>query len=74
MPRKHKQHHLSYFTSSLGVVLGLVLIWRGMWYVLDEIDKMFLGGSHAFTAIGGILLGLLILYIPDKNLNELRKL
>lgn len=55
------------------MVLGLVLVWRGVWYVLDYIDQV-LGGSHVLTAVGGIVLGLLILYLPDKNLNELRKL
>lgn len=69
----NRRHHLSYFTSSFAVVLGLVLVWRGVWYVLDFIDQL-LGGSHVLTAVGGIVLGLLILYLPDKNLNELRKL
>jgi hypothetical protein len=74
MSRRHPRHRLSYFSSSFGIVLGLVLIWRGIWYVLDVIDLLFFGGSHVFTAIGGIILGLLVLYLPDKNLSELRKL
>ena len=74
MAKARHHHRLSYFTNSLGTVLGLVLIWRGMWYFLDEIDKVFLGGGHFITAAGGIIIGLLILYLPDKNLNELRKL
>ncbi len=73
MPRR-KHHHLSYFVSSLTIVIGLVLIWRGLWYALDEIDKLFFGGGHFITAIGGVIGGLLVLYLPDKNLNELRKL
>ncbi|MBI3255633.1 MAG: hypothetical protein HYZ63_01555 [Candidatus Andersenbacteria bacterium] len=74
MPRRRLHHRLLYFTSSFGVVLGLVLIWRGIWYVLDAIDKLFFSGSHLLTALGGVILGLLILYLPDKNLDELRKL
>lgn len=73
MARK-KSRPLSYFTSSFAVVIGLVLIWRGIWYVLDGIDRALFGGDHIFTAIGGIIAGLLILYLPDKNLEELRKL
>ncbi|MEX1112433.1 MAG: hypothetical protein WEC84_03145 [Candidatus Andersenbacteria bacterium] len=73
MPRKSR-HRLSYFTSSFAIVLGLVLIWRGIWYVMDIIDRMFFDGDHAVTALGGIIVGLLILYLPDKNLSELRKL
>ncbi|HLD25712.1 MAG TPA: hypothetical protein VJC05_01555 [Candidatus Andersenbacteria bacterium] len=68
------RHNLSYFTSSFAVVLGLVLIWRGIWYILDAIDKAFFGGSHIITAIGGVIGGLLVLYLPDRNLSELRKL
>jgi hypothetical protein len=70
----HGRHCLSYFTSSFAVVLGLVLIWRGIWYILDFIDITFFGGNHIVTTIGGIVAGFLILYLPDKNLEELRKL
>jgi hypothetical protein len=74
MSNRQPKHRLSYFTSSFGVVLGLVLIWRGIWYVLDAIDATLFGGSHFATAVGGIVLGFLVLYLPDKNLSELRKL
>jgi hypothetical protein len=74
MARHRYRHHLSYFTSSFAVVLGLVLIWRGVWYILDGIDRLLFGGSHILTAIGGVLVGLLILYLPDRDLSELRKL
>ncbi len=63
-----------YFGKNILVVIGLVLIWRGIWYVLDGIDLMFFEGSHLWTALGGIVLGLLILYIPDRDLKEIEKL
>lgn len=72
--KRRKHHRLSYFTSSFGVVFGLVLIWRGIWYLLDYIDVQFFGGNHELTALIGIVVGMLILYLPDKNLEELRKL
>ena len=56
------------------LVVGLVLIWRGVWYALDGIDRVFFGGSHFFSVAGGILLGFLILYLPDRDLKEIRKL
>lgn len=56
------------------VVLGIVLIWRGLWYALDAIDTYVWQGNHFFTAIGGVLLGLIILYLPDHDLKELGKL
>jgi len=65
---------LAYFAKNFSIVVGLVLIWRGIWYVLDGLDLIFFGGSHEWTALAGIVLGLLILYIPDKDLKEIEKL
>ncbi|PIR70382.1 MAG: hypothetical protein COU46_01820 [Candidatus Niyogibacteria bacterium CG10_big_fil_rev_8_21_14_0_10_42_19] len=65
---------LNYLVKNISVVIGLVLIWRGIWYVLDATDKLIFGGSHAWTALGGIIIGLLILYLPDKDLKEIEKL
>ena len=62
------------FIRILSIVVGLVLIWRGIWYVLDSVDMVLFGGSHIFTALGGIGIGLLILYLPDHDLKELEKL
>ncbi len=69
-----EKNPLRYLASNLGIVVGLVLIWRGIWYVLDGIDLYFLSDSHTLTALGGIVVGLLILYLPDKDLKEIRKL
>jgi hypothetical protein len=74
MVREMRQHPIRYIGKNLGIVIGLVLIWRGIWYILDYVDMEFLGGSHALTALGGIILGLLILYLPDKDLKEIQKL
>ena len=65
---------IHYLTKNLFVVIGLVLIWRGIWYVLDAVDIWFFSGSHAWTALGGIVLGLIILYVPDRDLKEIEKL
>jgi len=65
---------LKYLAKNISVVIGLVLIWRGIWYVLDGIDKWLFNGSHAWTALIGIIVGLIILYLPDKDLKELEKL
>lgn len=70
---KHKLT-LRYLAKNIGIVIGLVLIWRGIWYSLDWLDKLFLNGSHFWTALLGILLGLLILYLPDHDLKEIEKL
>lgn len=65
---------LKYLVQNLNVVLGLVLIWRGIWYALDWIDLTFFNNEHAWLAIGGIALGLALLYFPDRNLDEIKKL
>lgn len=63
-----------YFSKNMSIVIGLVLIWRGIWYVLDWIDMVLLGSSHILTTVGGIIVGLLILYLPDRDLKEIQKL
>ncbi len=70
---KHKLT-LQYLAKNISVVIGLVLIWRGIWYVLDGLDMWIFGGSHTWTALGGIIAGLIILYLPDKDLKEIEKL
>jgi hypothetical protein len=72
--RKNPFQLAAYFARSLSTVVGLVLIWRGVWYVLDDLDKIIFGGSHIFTALGGIVAGLLLLYLPDRDLKEIEKL
>lgn len=65
---------LVYFGKNLTTVVGIVLIWRGIWYLLDFVDQALFGGSRWFTALGGIAAGLLLLYLPDRDLKELEKL
>ncbi len=65
---------LMHLARDFSIVVGVVLIWRGIWYVLDAFDKAIFGGSHTALAFGGIVLGLLILYLPDKDLKELEEL
>ncbi len=63
-----------YLVKTLSIVIGLVLIWRGIWYLLDFVDKIFFADNHTWTAVLGILIGLIILYIPDHDLKEIEKL
>lgn len=65
---------LEYFVKNISTVIGIVLVWRGIWYVLDEFDKWIFGDSHIWTALGGVIIGLIILYVPDKDLKEIEKL
>lgn len=71
---KMKKISLAYLVKNISIAIGLVLIWRGIWYVLDKLDALVFGGSHVWTALGGIALGLFILYLPDHDLKEIEKL
>lgn len=72
MTKNHKD--LRYFIKTLSIVIGLVMIWRGVWYVLDAIDVILFGEYNALTGLIGIALGVLLLYIPDRDLKEIEKL
>lgn len=72
MRRKYKLLRL--LAKNMTIVVGLVLIWRGIWYVLDAVDLRVFGGNHEITAVVGILVGLLLLYLPDGDLKEIEKL
>ncbi len=71
---KNKHKDFKYFLSTLSIVIGLVMIWRGIWHVLDVIELRFFGGEMFWTAIVGIIIGILLLYIPDRDLKEIEKL
>ncbi len=66
-----KKTHLG---KNLLTILGIVLVWRGVWYILDWLDLIFWNGNHTWTALVGVVVGLLILYIPDKDLKEIMTL
>ena len=72
--KKRTDSLIRYFGRNLGVVIGLVLIWRGIWLLLDGLDKFLFEGSHFITAPLGIIIGFIILYLPDKDLKEIQKL
>lgn len=59
------------FWHSLLKIFSIVLIWRGAWYIFDRLDASFFGGSHFGTAIASVLLGILIIFAIDEELEEL---
>ncbi len=71
--RKKKKNAI-YFIKNFCIILGIVLIWRGIWYVLDYVDHYFFNGGHIGTALFGVVFGILLLYLPDGDLKELQKL
>jgi uncharacterized membrane protein HdeD (DUF308 family) len=72
---EQKQHKdFKYFVRTLSIIVGLVLIWRGIWHVLDFIEGKYFGGELFWTGLVGIIIGILLLYIPDRDLKEIEKL
>lgn len=71
---KKRKFTASYLLKNLLIIIGIVLIWRGIWYLLDMIDVILFGKSHLITAIIGIILGFVFLYIPNKDLSEIERL
>lgn len=74
--RRKKRHEplVLYFVRNILTATGLVLVWRGIWYIMDSIDITFFEGRHELSAVIGFIVGLLILYIPDGDLKEIEKL
>ncbi|MBP9058403.1 MAG: hypothetical protein KBF62_02060 [Candidatus Pacebacteria bacterium] len=71
---KNKNFNFSYFAKNISIVFAIVLMWRGIWYILDRVDLLLFGGGHMLTAVCGVILGIIILYLPDKDLKEISKL
>ncbi len=69
---KHKNPR--YFIRISLMAIGVVLVWRGIWYMLDYIDMTIFGGHGFWTGLIGFVVGMLILYIPDHDLKEIEKL
>jgi hypothetical protein len=63
-----------YFAKNIFTVIGLVMVWRGVWYFLDSFDFFYLSGNHFWSGVFGIAIGLAMLYFPDKDLKEIEKL
>jgi len=56
------------FVSTLLVVVGVVLVWRGLWNLMDI---YFFPGKPVLSNILSVLIGVLIFYLPDRDLSEL---
>ena len=65
---------IKYFNKNIVIAVGLILVWRGVWVMLDLIDRWLFGNSHIITAVIGIVVGIILIYLPEKNLKTLERL
>lgn len=65
---------IKYFAKNIVIAVGLILIWRGVWVMLDLVDRWLFGNSHIITAVIGIVVGIILIYLPEKNLKTLERL
>ncbi len=50
------------------VVASVVMVWRGLWNLMDT---YLFPGSPILSNIISIILGLFLLYLPDEDIKEL---
>lgn len=55
-----------YISHSIIAMIGAVLVWRGLWRILDDVDVAFFGGDNFWFAVANVGIGILILLIYRK--------
>jgi hypothetical protein len=71
----HSHHTLGYFVKNFGTIVGIVLIWRGIWALIDTLSLWIFGDvTNVIVGTICIVVGFLILYLPDHDLKEIEKL
>jgi hypothetical protein len=60
--------------EAIFVMFGVVLVWRGIWLMLDTIDIYLFNGAHYVTGILSTIIGFTVLYYLDEEMEALDKL
>jgi hypothetical protein len=53
------------------VFIGLVLIWRGVWVLIDKLETALFAGNSLLFGFFNILLGLGLIWLIDRKLKSL---
>jgi nitric oxide reductase large subunit len=56
--------------NAVVVVCAIIMLWRGVWGLLDE---YLFPGSPTFSYLLSIALGALVLYLDDFSLKDLKR-
>ncbi len=65
---KFKSEHPN--ANAIVIVLGIIMLWRGVWGLLDQ---FLFPGSPTLSSLISIGLGVLVLYIDDFSLDNLKR-
>ena len=65
---RKKEKKWKTFLRRLSIAIAVVMIWRGTW---DLLDAYLFPENPLLSDLLSIAIGLLILYLPDKNIKEL---
>lgn len=57
-----------HFFRNIFVGIGVIFVWRGAWNLMD---LYFFPLSPLWGNIGAIVLGIIIIYLPNRSLHEL---
>lgn len=57
-----------YFLRDLIIVVGVILVWRGVWQLAD---RFLFPGQPILSETLSIIIGLFLLYLPDRDLSHL---
>ncbi len=62
-----KQLRRSFVHEHIVSLVALVLIWRGMWFLLDYLDALLFPGARLYTSGVAIVVGLTIIYLSERK-------
>ena len=66
---RKKKSGLRHFTTILVTAAAVVFFWRGVWGILDH---YLFPENPMISNLSSILMGLLILWLDDKEISELQ--
>ncbi|MGR9051351.1 MAG: hypothetical protein ACU84J_01755 [Gammaproteobacteria bacterium] len=56
--------------NAVVIVLGIIMLWRGVWGLLDQ---YLFPGSPTLSYLMSMALGILVLYLDDFSLDNLKR-
>lgn len=67
---KRRTSFVKILRESVMMIIGAILIWRGIWVLLDRFDNLFFEGNHIWSSLIGIVIGVVFVYLADRDLED----